>query len=90
MVKDQKVRLAGQVRLHSSRSLSRIGATRSSSCDVGMKGAGEGPCTYRLDAHGLSGIESVPALEILLVPKYHLHDRDARKYSIAIVFRIHL
>ena len=46
MATDQKVRLAGQVRLHSSRSFSQIGATRSSSCDVGMKAAGEGPCTY--------------------------------------------
>ena len=86
MVTDQKVRLAGQVRLHSSRSFSQIGATRSSSCDVGMKGAGEGPCTYHLDAYARPRIALVPALEVLLASKILLHGRDARNYSIAIVF----
>ncbi len=86
MVTDQKVRLAGQVRLHISRGFSQIGATRSSSCDVGTKGAGEGPCTYHLDAYACSGIALVFALKILPASKIFLHGQDARKYSIAIVF----
>ena len=74
LVTDQKVRLAGQVRPHSSRSFSQIGATRSSSCDVGMKEAGEGPCTYHLDACARPRIALVPELEILLNSKLLLHE----------------
>ena len=74
MVTDQKVRLAGQVRLHSSQSFSQIGATRSSSSDVGMMRAGEGPCTYHLDVYALPRIALVPALGILLAPTKPLYD----------------
>ena len=77
MLTDQKVRLAGQVRLHSSRSFGQIGATRSSSCDVGLKGAGEGPCTYNLDAYARLPTALVLALEIMLASKVLLFERDA-------------
>ena len=74
MVTDQKVRLAGLVRLHSSRSFSQIGATRSSSSDMGMKRAGEGPRTYHSGAYAPPRIALEPALGILLAPTKPLYD----------------
>ena len=73
MVTDQKVRLAGLVRLHSSRSFNQIGATRSSSSDVCMGRAGKGPCTYHLGACAPPRIALVPALGILLAPTKPLY-----------------